>query len=743
MCSPEAVGGDPQPSGPSVPASAGAAMDRASQLRARIDRANHEYYVLDAPSLVDAEYDALLRELQAIEAQYPDLADPSSPTQRVGAPVSGGFAPMVHTQPMLSLANALTDADALAFDRRVRELLAAEGIDADEAPDYCCELKYDGLAVNLRYERGLFVQGATRGDGTTGEEITANLRTIRAIPLRLVGIDRGVIEIRGEVLMFRADFDALNDEQTAIGEKPFVNPRNAAAGGLRQLDPARTARRRLRFFAYGIGHVEGVEVPPSQCALLDWLGERGLPVAKPHARVKGAEGLLGFHRKVRELRDTLAFDIDGVVYKLDSRQWQARLGNVARAPRYAIAHKFPAQEMVTRLLAIDIQVGRTGVLTPVARLEPVFVGGTTISNATLHNEDEIRRKDIRIGDHVVVRRAGDVIPQVLASLPERRDPAERAAAPTFSMPSRCPVCGSATERDPQVAAWRCVGGLVCAAQRKQALLHFAQRRAMDIEGLGDKLVDALVDLGWVATPADLYALSAERLQALPRMGEKSAANLHAAIQRSRNTRFERFLFALGIRHVGEEVARILAAHYPDIESLVAEDWQALLERKAAVQRDNARRRTRGEKPAPVPLEGLGPEIIESVQHFLAEPHNREVIDALLAAGVCWPTPAVDRGVLGATPTGTADEAAHAPAARAPALSGKTFVITGTLPTLTREQAAELVRSHGGRVTGSVSRKTDYLLAGEEAGSKLADAERLGIRIIDEASLRDLVQSSTA
>jgi DNA ligase (NAD+) len=683
--------------------------ERAEQLRALLARYEHEYYVLDAPSVPDAEYDRLFRELQALERDHPSLHDPDSPTQRVGGGVSGAFPAVRHAAPMLSLNNAFDEAGVLAFDRRVRERLAEERLPVAELR-YSAELKYDGVAVSLRYESGRLVQGATRGDGATGEDVTANLRTVRAIPLRLRGVAPPVFEVRGEVLMFRRDFERLNARQREAGEREFVNPRNAAAGSLRQLDPAITAARPLRFFAYGIGEFAGIDPPATHSGLLDWLASAGLPVGAERALADGPPGLLEFYRGMQARRPTLAYDIDGVVYKVDRRDWHDAIGFVARAPRYALAHKFPAEEALTELLDIEVQVGRTGKLTPVARLQPVFVGGVTVTNATLHNEDEIARKDLLIGDTVVVRRAGDVIPEVVRALPERRGESPRRA---FRMPPACPVCGSAVVREPGEADWRCIGGLYCPAQRKQALLHFAQRRAMDIEGLGEKVVEQLVDAQLVRTPADLYRLDAATLASLDRMGEKSAANLVAAIERSRRVSFARFLFALGIRHVGEEVARVLAQRYRDPDALMNEDWAGLAQAKSAVQKENAKRRARGEAPEPVPLEGVGPEIVASLQQFFAEPHNREVIAALREAGMRWQS---------------GDEATG------DALAGRTFVVTGTLPTLSREQAQALIRRHGGTVASSVSRKTDFVVAGESAGSKLERARELDVAVIDEAAL---------
>ncbi len=716
-------------------------------LRETITQWNHEYYVLDAPTVPDAEYDRCFRELQALEAEHPSLVGPDSPTQRVGATNDAAFAPVRHPQPMLSLANAMDEDEVRAFDQRLRDLL---GHDDEDAPlAYSCELKYDGLAVSLQYEQGLLIRGATRGDGESGEDITANLRTIAAIPLRLRdGQSPPRLEVRGEVLMYRADFEALNDAQQTAGDKLFVNPRNAAAGSLRQLDPSITNQRRLRFLAYGVGAVEGIEPPSTQSALLDWLTTLGFPVGSPRTRAAGREGVLGFFARVAAIRNQLPFDIDGVVYKLDDRAAQRRAGYVARAPRYAIAHKFPAEEAVTQLLAIDIQVGRTGALTPVARLAPVFVGGTTVSNATLHNEDEIRRKDLRPGDWVVVRRAGDVIPQVLRALPERRSAPVLTAGNDFKMPDQCPVCGSDTERDPQEAVWRCVGGLFCAAQRKQAIRHFAHRRAMDIEGLGEKLVDQLVDAGMLLSPADIYRLDAGSLEQLPRMGTRSAANLLAAIAASRRTSLARFLFALGIRHVGEEVARNLAAYFQTLDALLSADLTALLEEKAAVQKENVRRRGKAEALLPVPLDGLGPEIFASLAHFLAQPHNREVIDDLLALGVHWPAPSAAQpapaGADSSDPvriSQTTDErqaSGDGQTRTGHALAGKSFVITGTLAGMTRDEAADLIRAHGGAVSSAVSSRTSYLLAGESAGSKLTKAEKLGTAILSEADLLAMI-----
>jgi DNA ligase (NAD+) len=691
--------------------------ERATRLRELIARYDHEYYVLDAPSVPDAEYDRLFRELQELERNDPTLVVADSPTQRVAGAPSAAFASVRHSVPMLSLANALDDDEVRAFDRRVRDRLRELALPVDSLA-YAMEPKYDGLAIELRYERGELVRAATRGDGSTGEDVTANVRTIRAVPLRLAGVAPDVLEVRGEVLLYRRDFERINERQRTAGEREFVNPRNAAAGSLRQLDPSISARRPLRFFAYGLGEVRAAALPGTQAGLLDWFAEIGFPVSAERALARDVEGLLAFHAALLARRSQLPYDIDGVVYKVDRRDWQDAIGTVARAPRFAIAHKFPAEEAVSELLDIEVQVGRTGKLTPVARLRPVFVGGVTVASATLHNEDEIRRKDLLIGDRVVVRRAGDVIPEVVRALVESREPGSPRRA--FRMPTRCPVCDSAVVREEGEADARCVAGLYCPAQRKQALLHFAQRRAMDIDGLGERIVEQLVDNGRVRTPADLYALDVPTLATLERMGEKSAANLVAAIDRSRRTSFARFLFALGIRHVGEEVARVLAAHYGDVDALLREDWSALAARKAAVQKENARRRARGEAPQPVPLEGVGPEIVASVQRFFGEPHNRDAVAALLAAGIEWPR--------------AANEAATTAAPADAALAGRSFVVTGTLPTMSREEAHEWIRRHGGSVTSSVSRRTDFVVAGEAAGSKLARAHELGVPVLDEAAL---------
>jgi DNA ligase (NAD+) len=669
------------------------ARARVAALREEIEAHNHRYHVLDAPTISDAEYDKLFRELQKLEADHPLLADPDSPTQRVGASPLAQFDVVRHRVPMLSLGNGFEDADVENFDARVRD-----GLDRDSV-DYACELKFDGLAISLRYENGRFVQAATRGDGEAGEDVTANIRTLRGIPLKLRGTVPAVLEVRGEVLLFRKDFAKLNADQGERGEKVFINPRNAAAGSLRQLDPRITARRPLRFFAYGWGEIEGQAPHATHSAMMTWLEELGFPVNNERKVVTGAEGLLGFYRDIQVRRPDLAYDIDGVVYKVDSLSAQRTLGFVSRAPRFALAHKFPAEEATTELLKIEFQVGRTGAITPVARLAPVFVGGVTVTNATLHNEGEIHRKDVRVGDTVVVRRAGDVIPEVVAPVPEKR-PAD--AAP-FVMISQCPVCGSAVEKPEGEIVARCTGGLFCAAQRKQALLHAVQRRALDIEGLGEKLIDQLVDTDRVKTLADLFTLDAATLAELPRMGMKSAENVVAAIQGARTPALGRFLFALGIRHVGESTARDLAKRLGSLQAVMDASEEALLE-----------------------VPDVGPIVAASIHRFFAEEHNREVVRALLANGVTPGQEAVAASGGGAQGV----------------LAGKTLVLTGSLPTLSRDEAAELIQGAGGKVSGSVSKKTHYVVAGEDAGSKLAKAQELGVTILDEDGLRALLAGTT-
>jgi len=666
---------------------------RASELRELIARYDHAYYVLDAPLVPDAEYDRLFRELQALEEAHPQLVAVDSPTQRVSGARRSDLPAVRHAVPMLSIRTE-TDSGpegALAFDSRVRRKL---GLGEAEPPlEYAAELKFDGIAISLRYEEGVLVRAATRGDGETGEDVTPNLRTVRSVPLRLTGKVPPLLEVRGEVYMHRDAFEKMNERQRAAGDKVFVNPRNAAAGFVRQLDPANTASRPLTFSAYGIGEVAGWVLPSTQSGLLDALRDFGIPVSARREVVQGAAGLVAFHARVAAERDRLPFDIDGVVYKVDSLELQQRLGFVSREPVWAVAHKFPAQEELTQVQAIEVQVGRTGKLTPVAKLAPVFVGGVTVSNATLHNEDFVHSLDLRVGDTVTVRRAGDVIPQIVAVLAERRP----VGTAPFSMPQRCPVCDSAVVRDEAEKDHRCSGGLICPAQRKQALLHFAGRRALDIEGLGEKLVDQLVDGGLVHTPADLFRLGLATLAALERMAEKSAGNLLAAIDKARSTTLARFIFALGIRHVGEATARDLAAHFGSLDALMAADETQLLE-----------------------VNDVGPVVAASIAQFFAEPHNREAIEQLRAAGLRWPEQ-------------------EARTAAAGPLTGATVVLTGTLPTLSREQATERIIAAGGKVVSSVSKKTGFVVAGAEAGSKLDKAQALGLRVIGEEELLKLLE----
>ena len=661
--------------------------ERARRLREEIARHDYAYYVLDAPIIPDAEYDRLFRELQALEAAHPELVTPDSPTQRVGGGRRTDLPAVRHAVPMLSI-HTETDSGpggAIAFDARVRRKL---GLSDDDPPvEYAAELKFDGIAISLRYEDGLLTRAATRGDGETGEDVTPNVRTIRSVPLRLRGAQPPpLLEVRGEVFMRRDAFEQLNERQRAAGEKVFVNPRNAAAGFVRQLDPAVTASRPLSFFAYGIGETAGWTAPPTHSALLEAIAAFGVPVEGHRDVVRGAQGLIAYHDRIAAERDRLPFDIDGVVYKVNSLALQRQLGFVTREPAWAVAHKFPAQEELTTVLGIEVQVGRTGKLTPVARLAPVFVGGVTVSNATLHNEDFVHSLDLRVGDTVIVRRAGDVIPQIVAVVAERRPPGTRP----FAMPKRCPVCGSKVVRDEAEKDHRCSGGLFCPAQRKQALLHFASRRALDIEGLGEKLVDQLVDGGLVRSPADLFRLDAGTLAGLPRMAEKSAANVVAAIDRARRTTLARFVYALGIRHVGESTARDLANHFGSLQALMDADEEALLA-----------------------VPDVGPVVARSIAAFFAEPHNREVVTQLLQAGVRLEE---GRGASGGP------------------LAGATVVLTGTLPTMTREQATERIVAAGGKVASSVSKKTTFVVAGAEAGSKLDKARALGVPVIDEQEL---------
>lgn len=666
--------------------------DRIARLRQLIEHDNYLYYSLDAPEVPDAEYDRRFAELQSLEARYPEAIAEDSPTHRVGAPPVSGFAEVTHAVPMLSLNNAFDDATVGAFDRRVREALNAGQV------RYSAEPKFDGLAVSLTYRDGLFERGATRGDGATGEDVTANLRTIGAIPLRLRGAGvPALLEVRGEVLLLKRNFARLNEEQLARGEKLFANPRNAAAGALRQLDSRITAARRLAFFAYAVGVVEGGDLPrDTHSAQMNWLAQLRFPVSTERRVVDGLEGLLGYYRDIGRRRDALDFAIDGVVYKVDALPAQEVLGFVARAPRFAVAHKYPPEEELTEVVGIDIQVGRTGALTPVARLRPVNVGGVTVTNATLHNEDEVRRKDVRVGDTVVVRRAGDVIPEVVSVVLARRV----GEPPVFSMPATCPECSSAVAREEGGVIHRCTGGLVCPAQRREALLHFASRRALDIEGLGDKLVEQLVGRDLVHTPADIFSLGAETLAGLDRMADKSAANLVASIEASKATTLARFIFSLGIRNVGEATARDLAAHFGSLDRFMSVGLDQL---------------------QAVP--DVGPIVALSILGFFAEPHNVAVVRALRDAGVNW-----------AEHEGRKIEVLPQ--------TGRTFVLTGTLPTLTRDQARAHIEALGGKIAGSVSSKTDYVVAGADAGSKLEKAAQLGIAILDESGLLDLLQGNS-
>lgn len=781
-------------------------IEQAAQLRRLLHQYGHEYYVLDAPSVPDAEYDRIFRELQALEAAHPDLLTADSPTQRVGGAALPSFNSVIHRVPMLSLNNAFEDEEVEAFDRRVREGLGIAAATYDVGP------KFDGLAMSLTYQDGVLVQAATRGDGATGEDVTRNVRTINAIPLRLQGENiPAVLEVRGEVLMFKKDFERLNDEQTAKGLKVFANPRNAAAGSLRQLDSRITASRRLAFFAYGIATCEGVTPPVSQSAVMDWFATLGLPICKERDRVVGSDGLLGYYHRIGDKRPSLPYEIDGVVYKVDSFAQQEELGFVSRAPRWAIAHKFPAQEALTLVEAIDVQVGRTGAITPVARLQPVFVGGVTVTNATLHNEDEVRRKDVRVGDTVIVRRAGDVIPEVVGVVLERRPMIEQAGGdlfstqqvprePAYQLPKTCPVCGSHVVREEGEAIARCSGGLFCSAQRKEAIWHFAGRRAMDIDGLGGRYIDNLVELDYVHGVADLYRLTLDDFLEMKRRADerdgltpetvqqgkvatKWAENLLEAIEASKKPPLARMLFALGIRHVGESTAKTLA------------DWLGRLQwvrhAPAAVLRV---------------LPDIGGTVADSIADFFAEPKNQQALDDLLSAGVEPQgerapsaelrekldvatlyaalniprlTPVRAKQLAGQFPTlaglaqanetalvglptdvasavltwlgqpdrreqlqqldqfqaGLLDALPQASEATQGVFTGKTFVLTGTLPTLSRDEAKALIEAAGGKVSSSVSKKTDVVVAGEEAGSKLTKAQELGVPVWDEAQLQ--------
>ncbi|HEY6451482.1 MAG TPA: NAD-dependent DNA ligase LigA [Steroidobacteraceae bacterium] len=674
-----------------------AARRRIAELRELIADYDYRYYVLDDPSVPDAEYDGLMRELRELEARHPELATPDSPTQRVGGQVGAGFAPVQHGLPMLSLDNAFSDTEVEAFDRRVHTRLDAP----EEALEYCAEPKLDGLAVSLSFRRGRLELAATRGDGTTGEDITANVRTIRAVPLTLRGAVPAELEVRGEVFMPLQGFERMNAAAAAAGDKVFANPRNAAAGSLRQLDPKVTAKRPLAAFFYGVGRWHGGEPPCSQIALLEQLRAWGLRTCPEIRAVLGVQGCLDYYRSIGARRGALPYQIDGVVYKVNSRRLQEALGFVARAPRWAIAHKFPADEVLTVVREIGFQVGRTGVLTPVARLDPVAVGGVTVSNATLHNMDEVERKDVRVGDTVMVRRAGDVIPEIVRVLPERRAPGVQAPR----LPARCPVCGSRVVRIEGEAAARCSGAFNCAAQRKESLRHFASRRALDIEGLGDKLIEQMVDQGIMRTPSDIYALRGETLLGLERMGEKSASNLLSAIDRSKRTSLRRLLHGLGIPGVGESTAAALADHFGSLAGLQRASIEQIQE-----------------------VADVGPVIAASVQGFFADPRHASELERLRELGVSWPEAPGKRAAA-------SDAQAAAP------LAGVTVVLTGSLEGMTREQAAERLAALGARVSGSVSKRTGYVVAGAEPGSKLARARELGVTVLDEAGLNRLLESA--
>ena len=676
------------PQNPAGPPNKAAA--RAAELRELLERYNYRYHALDDPEVPDAEYDRLMLELRALETQFPQLLVPDSPTMRVGAAPIAAFGTVKHRVAMLSLDNAFSEEEVRDFDRRIRERLAQTG-----AIRYSAEPKLDGLAISARYENGSFVQGATRGDGETGEDITQNLRTIKALPLRLRGAEvPRVIEVRGEVFMPFAGFKRFNEEAAARGEKIFINPRNAAAGSLRQLDPRMTAARPLDLFIYGVGVIEGGELPPHHSETLKELRRFGFKICPQSKVVESIDGCLEYYREMAAARSALPYQIDGVVYKVDDVKLQRKLGFISRAPRWAIAHKFPAEESLSVVRGIEFQVGRTGALTPVARLEPTFVGGVTVSNATLHNMDELTRKDVRVGDTVVIRRAGDVIPEVARVLPERRVKPE---PPLIELPSKCPICGSPVVREADQAVARCSGGLICAAQRKGQIQHFASRRAMDIQGLGDKLVEQLVDGNWTRTPADLFSLHTDQLAALERMGEKSAQKLQSAIDNAKHTTLPRFLYALGIRDVGEATALALAQYFPELAALL---------------------RASEEEIQRVP--DVGPVVAKQVAAYFRDPDNAAVLDRLLSVGITWPPPA--------------------PVSASAAQRDKTFVLTGTLESLTRDEATDAIVQRGGKVSGSVSKKTDYVVAGAEAGSKLKKAEQLGVPVLDEAAFLKLLKS---
>lgn len=699
MTTPDLFGAE-APDGAGADKKTQAVAKEVAQLHQQLHAWAHQYYVLDEPSVPDAEYDRAFQRLQAIEEAHPELRSADSPTQRVGGAPLPVFASVRHAVPMLSIRTEtdITEEGARAFDGRVRREL---GLAESDAPiTYVCELKFDGLAMNLRYERGVLVQAATRGDGENGEDVTQNIRTIKQIPLRITG-DKvpPVLEVRGEVYMRRADFEAMNEKQREKGEKSFVNPRNAAAGAVRQLDSSIAAQRPLSFFAYGLGEVtpaaDGGPAFATHYDMLKTLKAWGFPVAAQVTRAQGAAELIAFHQKIGDVRDQLPYDIDGVVYKVDSLALQRQLGFVSREPRWAVAHKYPAQEQITRVEGIDVQVGRTGKLTPVARLAPVFVGGVTVTNATLHNLFELRRKKVRAGDQAIVRRAGDVIPEVVGVVVAERP----QYVPNFRMPRQCPICGSTVVREKGEMNHRCSGGLFCGAQRKQAILHFAQRRAVEVEGLGEKLVDQLVETNVIRTLPDLYKLGLTALSALDRMADKSAKNVLEALEKSKQTTLPRFLFGLGIRHIGEATAKELARHFGTLDAIMDASVEQLLE-----------------------VEDVGPIVAQALRTFFDQKHNREVVEQLRACGVTWKE--------------------GEPAAQAPKpLAGKTFVLTGTFPTLSREQAKEMLEAAGAKVAGSVSKKTDYVVAGAEAGSKLTKAQELGVAVLDEAEMLAILATS--
>ena len=666
-----------------------AIQSRVAELRETINELNFQYYSQDEPGASDAEYDRLFAELKTLESQYPELQTVDSPTQRVGAAPLAKFTQITHSLPMLSLDNVFDERELTAFDQRVKDRL-----NSDQNITYVAEPKLDGLAISIRYENGVLVYAATRGDGTVGEDVTANVKTIRNVPLKLQGDNiPDVVELRGEIYMPKAGFERLNEQQLAEGKKIFVNPRNAAAGSLRQLDSQITASRPLALYCYSLGDVEGIERPESHQQAMAMIAEWGGAVCPEIQVLHDVNACFEYLHQLAEKRPELPYEIDGIVFKVNDTNLQNRLGFVSRAPRWAIAYKFPAQEEMTQVEAIEIQVGRTGALTPVARLKPVFVGGVTVSNATLHNEDEVRRKDVRIGDTVIVRRAGDVIPEVVGVVVAKRPD----NAIEFVMPTQCPVCDSDVERAEGEAVARCSGGLYCAAQRKEALKHFASRKAMDIDGLGDKLVEQLVDAELVKDPADLFQLTVEQLMGLERMGEKSASNLVAALQAAKQTKFARFLYALGIREVGEATARSLSLHFLDLPSLKQATEAQLLE-----------------------IEDVGPVVAQHIVTFFEQPHNLEVIDRLLASGIDWPE--------------------EQPAFADSELNGKTIVLTGTLVNFSRSEAKEKLLALGAKVAGSVSAKTDFVVAGSDAGSKLTKAESLGITVVDEAQLQQWISS---